>query len=203
MRGVQLHRAALGAGAICAALLTSGCGWQTYAITRAARHVTGAKTRDHTLQPLASSLRGYRVIELHEFSNMLPGRVPAPMERYLGDRIARALSRITAAPVVERVSALDLAVARLSPDTRAEAVLLADGFLDDYEPGSRALRIVELGFNHVAVTVRMQLRDKQSNRLLGAVSVTAEDDRETGTTKAAIDRVASRIGRFVESGFAR
>jgi hypothetical protein len=202
MRRSQLYRATLLAGAMCAGLFTSGCSWQTYAVMRTGRHFTGEKTHEHILQPLASSLRGYRVIELHELANMLPGRVPAAMERYLGERIASELSRLTTAPAIERFTALDLEVASLSRDISPEAALVVDGFLDDYDAGSRALRIVELGFNHVAVTVRVQLSDKQSNGLLGAVSITAEDDRENGTTTAAIDQAASRIGRFVEGGYA-
>ena len=45
--------------------------------------------------------------------------------------------------------------------------LVIDGFVDDYDPGSLPLRVVELGFNHVAVTVRIRLRDKQSGRIIG------------------------------------
>jgi len=199
-----LRQLALGAiAALGAASLTSGCAWQTYAAMRATRHVTGAKMHEHVIRPLASSLRGYRVIELRQFTNMLPGRVPASMEQYLGDRVASGLSGLPAAPAVARMTALDVEVAAASPAPDAQPTLVIEGFLDDYDAGSRALRIVELGFNHVAVTARAQLRDKQSNILLGGISITAEDDRETGTTKQAIERVAGRIDRFVEGGYAR
>jgi hypothetical protein len=39
--------------------------------------------------------------------------------------------------------------------------------------------------------------------VLGAASITAEDDRETGTTKAALDHVASRVRAFIATGYAR
>ena len=46
----RLHRLAIGVGtALGIALITSGCAWQTYAVTRAARHFTGAKTREHII----------------------------------------------------------------------------------------------------------------------------------------------------------
>jgi hypothetical protein len=194
---------AVGIGAVLAAVITSACAWQTYAVTRAARHFTGLKTRVHIIHPLASSLRGYRVIELRPLANLMPGRVPSAMEGYLGARIAGELSHLTTAPEVTRVTALDLAATDPSQTPDEASALIVEGFLDDYNPGSRLLRVVELGFNHVAVTVRVLLRDKRSNRLVGAVSVTAEDDRETGTTTAAIDHVASGIGRFLGAGYAR
>ena len=59
------------------------------------------------------------------------------------------------------------------------------------------------GFNHVAVNKRVRLRDKQSGQLLAAASVTAEDDRASGTTRAAIDHATARIRAFVETGYAR
>jgi hypothetical protein len=55
----------------------------------------------------------------------------------------------------------------------------------------------------VAVTLRIRLRDKASGQLLGAASVTAEDDRASGTSKAAIDHATTRIRGFVETGYAQ
>ena len=65
------------------------------------------------------------------------------------------------------------------------------------------MRIAELGFNHIAVTLRIRVRDKSSGRLLGAASVTAEDDSATGTTTGAINRAAERIRAFLAAGYAR
>lgn len=170
---------------------------------RAGRQFTGAKTRVHVIRPLASSLRAYRVIELHPLSNLLPGHVPPSMEREIGDRVDAALSHVSTTPSVTRMTALDLEARRLTPDIETGSALVVEEFLDDYDVGSRTLRIVELGFNHIAVTVRVQLHDRRSNAMLGSISVTAEDDRETGTAEAAITRVAGAIGGFVGEGYAR
>jgi hypothetical protein len=185
----------------CVAALGSGCAWQPYVVTRAVRHVTGAKTRVHLIIPLAASLRAYRVIELRALSNQLPGRVPAAMARYLDDRIAKELGSLPSAPAIVRPVEPDLNPG--APEPPAEPTLLVDGFLDDYDAGSLPLRIIELGFNHITVTARIRLRDKASERVLGSASITAEDDRETGTTKAAIDHLASRVRTFVVTGYAQ
>jgi len=179
---------------LCLALATSGCGWQTYAVTRSAREITGAKTRLHVVVPIRASLKPYRVIELAALSDLVGERLPPSMERYLNERMAAALGRLP--PTLPTV--------RRPAESEADVpALVVDGFVDDYDAGSRALRVAELGFNHVAVTVRVQLRDKQSGQLLGAASVTAEDDRASGTTRAAIDRAAEQIRDFVERGYAR
>jgi hypothetical protein len=186
------HRRSIGLAGLCLALASSGCGWQTYAATRSVREVTGAKTRLHVVAPIAASLRAYRAIEVAPLADLVGDRIPPPMERYLNERLVKALSGLPAAPTT---------VPR--PVDADAGTVVVDGFIDDYDAGSRSLRIVELGFNHVAVTVRVRLRDKASGELLGAASVTAEDDRASGTTRAAIDHAAARIRAFVEGGYAR
>ncbi len=186
------------------ALAGSGCAWQTYAVTRTIREVTGAKTRLHVIVPVRASLRAYRVIEVRPLSDLFGARVPPAMERYLDDRIRTALRDLPSSPAVVGVPAPIPGETRdEAADGSPEATLVVEGFLDDYEEGSRSLRLVELGFNHIAVTVRIRLRDKTSGRLLGAASVTAEDDRASGTIRAAINNTADRIRGFVETGYAR
>jgi hypothetical protein len=79
--------------------------------------------------------------------------------------------------------------------------LVLDGFIDDYDPGYVGLRLVELGLNHQVVTVRIQLQDKQTGAVVGAASVTAQDNRVVGTAKANIGRLVSRVRMFVEAGY--
>jgi hypothetical protein len=169
-----------------------GCGWQTYAVTRSVREVTGAKTRLHVITPVGSSLRSYRVIEVTPVVDLIGERIPPPMARYLDDRLFSVLSGLPSSPTIVKPSA--------DADGTAPTLVI-DGFLDDYEAGSRSMRLVELGFNHVAVTLRIRLRDQSSGQLLGAASATAEDDRASGTTKAAIDHAIGRLRAFVETGY--
>ena len=191
------HRRLATAVAISAALSGSGCAWQPYVATRTVREITGAKLRFHVISPLATGLERYRVIEVGPLQDLIGARLPADMERYLDDRVLRALDALPSSPrVVAATSG-----ARDEPPATVPTLVI-DGFIDDYDPGSRALRAVELGFNHIAVTVRVRLRDQQTGRLLGAASVTAEDDRASGTTKAAIDHLTSRIRAFVAKGYA-
>ena len=187
--------------AVAAALSGSGCAWQPYVATRTVREITGAKLRFHVIVPLDTSLARYRVIEVGPLQDLLGARLPADMERYLDAGIFGALGRLPSSPKVVAAAAGGVGgVVDQPPPT--EPTLVVDGFVDDYDPGSRALRAVELGFNHIAVTVRVRLRDRQTGRLLGAASVTAEDDRASGTTRAAIDHLTNRIREFVAKGYA-
>ena len=183
------------------ALAISGCAWQPYVVTRSIRYATGVRTRFHPITPLASSLKAYRVIEMKPLDNLLPGHVPPRMEEYLDQQIMNALQGLASSPTVVRSAEDDIREADVTGANGSIPTLVVEGYLDDYDPGSVPLRVVELGFNHVAVTVRLRLRDKQSGQILGAASITTEDNRATGTTKAAIDHLAKRIRTFVGSGY--
>jgi hypothetical protein len=190
----QSHRRGVSLAGLCLAVATSGCAWQTYAVTRSVREVTGAKTRLHVVVPLGSSLWRYRVIEVTPIADLIGDRIPPPMERYLNERLLQAFTGLPSSAATVKGPA---------PSAAGVPALVVDGFLDDYDAGSRSLRVVELGFNHVAVTLRVRLRDQASGELLGAASVTAEDDRASGTTRAAIDHATAQIRAFVETGYAR
>jgi hypothetical protein len=81
--------------------------------------------------------------------------------------------------------------------------LRVEGFIDDLDGGSLPLRVAELGFNHVAVTARIRLRDKVTSQLLGAASFTAQDDRVTASTNVAINNLAKQIRAYVQGGYER
>ena len=103
-RSGVLRRRLAGAGlalVVCTGL--TGCAWQGYAVSRGVRLVTGVRTRVHTIAPIRTPLRRYRVIEAHWLRNLLPGRVPPPLERYLNDALADELGRVASAPAVVRV----------------------------------------------------------------------------------------------------
>ena len=188
--------------ATCITLAISGCAWKPYVVTRAIRYATGARTRFHAIVPLGASLTRYRAIEVRRLESLLPGRIPPNMERYLDDRITAELAAVISSPRVVQVTD-DIPAGDIVEPLPSAPTLIVDGFVDDYDPGSVPLRLVELGFNHVAVTVRVRLRDKDSGEVVGAASITAEDNRATGTTRSAINRVAKRIRAFVNSGYGR
>jgi hypothetical protein len=178
-----------------------GCGWQSYAVTRTARHFTGVTTRVHVISPLVASLREYRVIELSPVANLLPAHAPAAVSRDLDARLERALGSMPTGPRVDRMSA---DVPSSGADrVESEPAVVIDAALDDFDAGSRVLRVFEVGFNHVAVTVRVQASRRDNGDVLGAISVTAQDDRESGSTSAAMDRVVRAIGSWVKDGYAR
>jgi len=186
--------------ALCAAAV-SGCAWQPYVVTRAVRYGTGLRTRVHAVVPLEGHLARYRVIEVHPFENLLPDHMPPGMAAYLNGRIASALHAVRSAPrIVVAIESADGSAPAAADDT-APATLLLEGDIDDYDPGSFPLRVVELGFNHIAVTARVRLRDKRSGRVVAAASITVQDDRATGTGRGAIDHLAKRITTYVSAGY--
>jgi hypothetical protein len=187
---------------VCVGALTSGCTWQGYAIGRAVRTVTGAPTRVHTVVPV-TSLRRYRVIETHDLDNRLGRRIPAEDEKFLNDVLAKDLRLVESSPRVVRED--QAAPGEPAPEGSSATVptLVLDGSIEDYDPGYFGLRLVELGFNHMVATVRIRLRDKQTGKVVGAASITAQDDRLIATPHALIGRLVDHVRSFVSAGYAR
>lgn len=177
-----------------------GCGWQSYAVTRSVRHFTGSTTRMHVIAPLTVSLQRYRAIELAPVVNLLPAHVTANVPRELGVRLERRLRALPSRPRIEEIGDQMLPGADA---VSSEPALALEVALDDFEAGSRPLRALEVGFNHVAVTVRVRVSREDTGEVLGAVSITAQDDRESGSTSTAMDHVVSAIGHWIGDGYAR
>lgn len=182
----------------CAAALVTSCAWQPYAAARAVQYAVGAPIRLHIVTPLDSSLRRYRVIEI-AMNDLLPRELGGPVERELSTRLTAVLRKVSTSPAVM----LQAAPAASLTATPHAPVLILDGIIDDYETGSPTLRAADLGFNHAAVTVRFQLRDKDSGRVLGAASITAQDGRPVGGARAAMNHLVHRVGAFVDQGYRR
>ncbi len=187
---------------VCGVVSLAGCAWRPYVVTRGIRLMTGGPTRVHTLVPITTPLRQYRVIEVHWLDNLLPGRVPSDLEQYLNDQLAGQLLHLPSSPTVVRLDPNlppEIAAPPEPPDT---PLLAFEGFIDDYDPGYFGLRLAEVGFNHMVVTVRVDLRDMRTGRVVGAASVTAQDDRATATARTTIRRLARHVHQFVEAGYA-
>jgi hypothetical protein len=170
----------------------ASCSWQPYVASRAIRQITGAPTRFHVLTPLRESLKAFRTIEVKPLENLAGSHLPSTMERYLNERVMQELQSLRSSPKA-------LAYEEFMPSR--ESALIFEGFIDDYDPGYLGLRLLEFGFNHVAVTVRFQLRDGRTGEIVGAGSITAQDDRATATTRGVADRIGKRIHKFVNPGY--
>ena len=176
-----------------------GCTWQAYAVSRGVRYATGVRTQVHVITPVTASLRGYRLIEVQSLENLLPGHVPPHIEAYVNARILEELRSLSSSPNV--VGPDDQKTEAAVPAAPVFPTLLVDGFIDDFDPGIAALRLAELGFNHIALTVRLRLRDKETGQVLGAASVTAQDNRITATSTATARRLARRLRTFMNAGY--
>ena len=122
----------------------------------------------------------------------------------MNDRFMRQLRSLPASVTIEQVDpATDLVLGEQGLPGATAPTLRCNGFIDDFDPGYAWLRLAELGFNHLVVTIRLQCRDKDTRQLLGAASITARDGRVTASGRRAIDRVVQRAGGFVTEAFAR
>ena len=177
-----------------------GCNWHYYLVTRGVRQVTGKKMRLHPIVPMHATLGKYRVLEVRKLDNLILDQIPPPMEQYINDKVFKELASLKLFPEVVRQSD-EIAPEGANGVITLPAALIFEGAIDDYSPGYRGLRYVELGFNHVAVTVHFQLKDKQTGAVIGSASITSQDNRATASAKAAIDGTAKRIKGFIKSGF--
>ena len=183
----------------CLAFVTSGCSVRSYGIGRGIRYVTGASTHVHVVVPVDSTLKRYHAVEARHFENLVGTRLPPDLEHYLNDQWVR---RLQALPVPVAAAQVDLEREGDAGAPARSPTLLCGGFVDDYDPGYPWLRLAELGFNHLVVTVRIQCRDERTHRVLGAASVTVRDGRVTATGRAAIDRVVRQAEKWLRTGFA-
>jgi len=201
--GARLLRSAAAVAVLTAISgISAGCAWQPYAVTRGIRHLTGNHTRFHAIVPLTVSLKPYRVVEVMPLQNLLGATVPMATERYIDDHLVNDLRALPSSPQIVVPTESPVGVTE-EPAPTTERTLRLEGFIDDLDGGSLPLRIAELGFNHVAVTVRIRLRDKATSQLIGAASFTTQDDRVTASANVAINNLTNRIRAYVESGYAR
>lgn len=176
------------------ALLSGACRWQPYIANRTFRQLTGQKVRFHPVTPLREDLRHYTALEVHRLDNLMLDQMPPDLERYLNDKI---FEEVRSLKLFRQVLPPDQEVIR-RPGT-GEPTLVLEGQIDDFHPGYLGLRVLELGYNHMSTTVRFQLRDKQTEAVLGSASVTIHENRPTGTQKSVANRIAKQIKKFIAS----
>ena len=164
--------------------------------------LTGAKTRLHVIVPISASLRRYRVIEVRPLADL--HRANACRRRWSGtsnDRITTALSGLPSSPAIVKARRRgsrrrERSTRRRIPGADARRRWVSRRLRCRLaRPAPRRTRIQP----HRRHRARPRCATSRSGELLGAASVTAEDDRAAGTTRAAIDHAADRIRAFVKA----
>lgn len=176
-------------------LLNAGCPWRPYVMDRTFRQVTGQKIRLHRVLPVSDDLSRYRILEVQPLENMMLDQITPDLRYYLENKIFEALSDAKRFDQVVRAEP-----AGSPEEPPEEPTLVLEGAIDDYHPGYVGLRIFELGYNHISLTIRFQLRDKQTGDVLGSASVTVHENRPNGTPRGAANRVAKEIRKYLRSG---
>lgn len=167
-----------------------------YIPTRVAREVIGQQTNFHPLVPITTDLRNYNIIAIKNFDNLMLDQMPENMYHYLNDQVAKEISRRKMFGEVVRIED----EAELGTKADAPPTLILEGFIDNYHPGSRGLRVVELGLNHGVVTIRFQLRDRQTDEIVGSASITVYERAASKSIKSAINQAAKKAAEFISQG---
>lgn len=183
---------------LCSVVFLGGCAWHSYAYTRAIRQVTGDKLRTHTIIPANGALAGYQVLEVKKLDNLVLDRIPPQVQKYIDDKIYGELKSSKLFAEVNR-EGYEFIVEDPTVPATPKPTLVFEGAIDDYDPGYRGLRFLELGFNHSVVTIRFQLRDKQSGEILSSTSITAQNDTPTGSTEGAVNKVVKKIKKIIRA----
>jgi hypothetical protein len=184
--------------ALASVVFQGGCAWRSYAYSRAIRQVTGDKMRTHTIVAANGTLAGYQVLEVKKLDNLVLDRIPPQVQKYIDDKIYGELKSSKLFAEVNR-EGYEFIIEDQTASATPKPTIVFEGAIDDYDPGYRGLRFIELGFNHSVVTIRFQLRDKQSGEILSSTSITAQNDTPTGSTKSGVNKIAKRIKKIVQA----
>ena len=190
------------------ASISLGCsvrGVVTSVPPRIFREVHGLRVRSYQIKPVSEDLRGYKAIEVHQLENLMLDQIPESSVQQLNLEIAKGLRSLKNFELItdasdsqspQRVatnqSTVDLAV------DRSRSVLVLDGYIDDYTPGIPKLRYIEQGNNHAVLTVRIQLKDKQTTSVLGEINITVENTRVTSNVERMVEKTGKEVVSFVD-----
>ena len=190
------------------ASISLGCsvrGVVTSVPPRIFREVHGLRVRSYQINPVTEDLRGYKAIEVHQLENLMLDQIPQSSVNQLDLDIAKGLRSLKNFELVTDASdsqnpqgdttnqsAVDVTV------DRSRSVLVLDGYIDDYTPGIPKLRYIEQGNNHAVLTVRIQLKDKQTTRVLGEINITVENTRVTSNVERMVEKTGKEVVSFVD-----
>ena len=190
------------------ASISLGCsvrGVVTSVPPRIFREVHGLRVRSYQITPVNEDLRGYKAIEVHQLENLMLDQIPESSVQRLNLEVKKGLRSLKNFELITDASdsqspqrdatnssAVDVAV------DRSRSVLVLDGYIDDYTPGIPKLRYIEQGNNHAVLTVRIQLKDKQTTRVLGEINITVENTRVTSNVERMVEKTAKEVVSFVD-----
>ena len=169
------------------------------------REVHGLRVRSYPITPVTDDLRRYRVIEVHQFENLMLDQIPEASVSQLNMEIAKRLGSLKQ---FDRTSEVDYQQNQrgkatnqshldVKPDM-SHAALILEGYIDDYTAGIPKLRYIEQGNNHAVLTVRIRLKDNQSARVLGEINITVENTRITSNVEKMVEKAAKEVVAFVD-----
>jgi hypothetical protein len=185
---------------VAAVLGSTGCNLKRHALsfspTRIAREFTSEQTNFHTTTPIRGDLRRYKVIAVKKFENLMLDEMPVGVFNFLNDQLIKEISQKELFQEVHPFQYEE----ELEPRESAPPTLVLAGYVDNYNPGSRGLRVLELGLNHAVVTLRFQLQDWQTQQTLASASVTVYERASSKTAITAIHRAARSVAEFIRKG---
>jgi hypothetical protein len=190
------------------ASITLGCsvrGVVTSVPPRIFREVHGLRVRSYQITPISEDLRDYKAIEVHQLENLMLDQIPESSVQQLNLEITRGLRSLRNFELIADASdshspqgeATNQAAVDVAVD-RSRSVLILDGYIDDYTPGIPKLRYIEQGNNHAVLTIRIQLKDKQTTTVLGEMNITVENTRITSNVERMVEKTAKEVVRFVD-----
>jgi hypothetical protein len=167
--------------------------------TRVAREIAGERAYVHPTVTTKPEVVKYKIVAVKKLDNLMLDEIPVSMYNYLNTEIVRDISAkklfTEVLPIQDEVELTD---GNNDPPT-----LLLDGFVDNYNGGSEALRIAELGLNHAVVTIRIELKDAHSSEVLAAASITVYERGIARTGKSAIHKAAESVADFLQKQVAQ
>lgn len=212
-QGSKTVRKTAYAMSIMLASISVGCsvrGVVTSVPPRIFREVHGLRVRSYQITPVSEDLRGYKAIEVHQLENLMLDQIPESSVQQLNLQITKGLRSLKNFELITDASesqspqgdaanqsAIDVAV------DRSRSVLVLDGYIDDYTPGIPKLRYIEQGNNHAVLTVRIQLKDKQTSRVLGEINITVENTRVTSNVERMVEKTGKEVVSFVDRSTSR
>lgn len=190
--------------------ISCGCtlrGIATSAPPRVFREVHGLRVRSYQITPVTDDLRRYRAIEVHQLENLMLDQIPESSVKRLNAEILKRLRSLKGfertTEVVESQVLEQKSIDDSRPNASSPAVLVVEGYIDDYTPGIPMLRYIEQGNNHAVLTVRIVLKDKQTARVLVEKNVSVENTRITSNVGRMVEKMAMEVATFVDRSATR
>jgi hypothetical protein len=189
-----------------------GCtlrGIATSAPPRIFREVHGLRVRSYQITPVTEDLRSYRAIEFQQLENLMLDQIPESSLKQLNAGIAKRLLSLKGFERPTEIVESQGTQERTSDphpnagESAPRAMLVVEGYIDDYTPGIPMLRYIEQGNNHAVLTVRIILRDKQTARVLGVKNITVENTRITSNVGRMVEKTATEVAAFVDRSTTR